>query len=85
VDGLREKGQHEKVRQAVTVLAAPAEHRDAALTKRLHGHFRRLTRAVLDVPYDHALVGGGRLSFESLAPATREAWLRVAATIADGL
>jgi putative peptide zinc metalloprotease protein len=85
VDGLREKGQLEKVRDAVTVLAAPAQSRDAVLSKRLHTHFRQLTRAVIDVPYDPALVGGGRLSFEALAPATREAWLRVAATVADGL
>jgi putative peptide zinc metalloprotease protein len=85
LDGLREKGQHEKVRQAVTVLAAPAKNRDTALTDRLHTHFRQLTRAVLDVPYDPSLVGGGRLSFDALAPATREAWLRVGATVADGL
>lgn len=85
VDGLREKGQHEKVRQAVTVLAAPAKHRDETLTTRLHTHFRQLTRAVIDVPYDPALVGGGRMHFDALAPATREAWLRVAADVADGL
>jgi putative peptide zinc metalloprotease protein len=85
LDGLREKGQHDKVRDAVTVLAAPAKNRDEALTDRLHSHFRQLTRAVLDVPYDPALVGGGRLHFDALAPATQEAWLRVAAEVADGL
>ena len=85
LDGLREKGQLDKVRQAVTVLAAPAKNRDTPLTERLHTHFRQLTRAVLDVPYDPALVGGGPLSFEALAPTTREAWLQVAATVADGL
>jgi MinD-like ATPase involved in chromosome partitioning or flagellar assembly len=85
VDGLREKGQHDKVRDAVTVLAAPAKNRDDALTGRLHSHFRQLNRSVLDVPYDPSLVGGGRLSFDALAPATREAWLRVAAEVADGL
>jgi MinD-like ATPase involved in chromosome partitioning or flagellar assembly len=85
VDGLHEKGHAEKVRNAVTVLAAPSKVADAQLNRRLHGHFASLTRAVLDVPHDPALVDGGTLNFDALAPATREAWLQVTATVADGL
>jgi MinD-like ATPase involved in chromosome partitioning or flagellar assembly len=85
VDGLYEKGHADKVRNAVTVLAAPAKVADAQLNRRLHGHFTSLTRAVLDVPHDPALVDGGTLNFDALAPATREAWLQVTATVADGL
>lgn len=85
VDGLHEKGHADKVRNAVTVLAAPARVADAQLGHRLHDHFASLTRAVLDVPHDPALVDGGTLAFDALAPATREAWLQVTATVADGL
>lgn len=85
VDGLYEKGHEDKVRQAVTVLASPAKVADPQLHTRLHGHFNGLTRAVLDVPHDPALVDGGTLNFDALTPATREAWLQVTATVADGL
>ncbi|ANP74863.1 hypothetical protein PA27867_3956 (plasmid) [Cryobacterium arcticum] len=85
VDGLHEKGHAEKVRNAVTVLAAPSKVADAQLNRRLHGHFASLTRAVLDVPHDPALVDGGTLNFDALSPVTREAWLQVTATVADGL
>lgn len=85
VDGLYEKGHEAKVRQAVTVLASPAKVADPQLHNRLHAHFNGLTRAVLDVPHDPALVDGGTLNFDALTPDTREAWLQVTATVADGL
>ena len=85
VDGLYEKGHEQKVREAVTVLASPSKVADAQLNRRLHGHFASLTRAVLDVPHDPALVDGGTLNYDNLAPETREAWLQVTATVADGL
>ena len=85
VDGLHEKGHEEKVRQAVTVLASPAKVADPQLHDRLHAHFQSLTRSVLDVPHDPALVDGGTLNFDALTPETREAWLQVTATVADGL
>lgn len=85
VDGLHEKGHGDKVQSAVTVLASPAKTVDAQLNRRLHGHFASLTRAVVDVPHDAALVSGGTLDFTRLAPETREAWLMATATIADGL
>lgn len=85
VDGLYEKGHEEKVRNAVTVLASPSKVADPQLNRRLHSHFASLTRTVLDVPHDPSLVDGGTLSYDALAPATREAWLQVTAAVADGL
>ncbi|WP_187270523.1 MinD/ParA family ATP-binding protein [Lacisediminihabitans profunda] len=85
LDGLRQKGHSDKVDQAVTILASPAKNADEQLSERLHDHFGQLTRAVVDVPYDPALVAGGPLVIEALAPATREAWLRATAAIAEGL
>jgi MinD-like ATPase involved in chromosome partitioning or flagellar assembly len=85
LDGLRQKGHAEKVAQAVTILASPAKTADKQLSRRLHEHFDQLTRAVVDVPYDPALVSGGPLNIDALAPRTREAWLHATAAIAEGL
>jgi MinD-like ATPase involved in chromosome partitioning or flagellar assembly len=85
IDALRATGHEDVVRRAVTVLSAPAPQRDEALAARLHDHFGQLTRAVLDVPYDPSLVGGTPLDLARLQRRTREAWLHVAAAVADGL
>ena len=85
LDGLRLKGHGDKVAQAVTILASPAKTADRVLSRRLHDHFSQLTRAVVDVPYDPALVAGGPLNIGALAPRTREAWLFATAAIAEGL
>ncbi len=85
VDGMRAIGQLASVQNAVTVLTAPSKTPDAALSKRLHDHFGQLTRTVLDVPHDAALVDGGPINYDALTTASREAWLRVSAAIAEGL
>jgi putative peptide zinc metalloprotease protein len=85
VDGLREKGLEDKVANAVTVLSSTSESPDPQLARRLRGHFGTLTRAVLEVPHDPSLVDGGAITFELLSRRTREAWLKVAATVAEGL
>ncbi len=85
LDALRATGHEDAVRRAVTVLSQPGPRTDAELTARLHDHFGRLTRTVLEVPYEPALVAGGPIDYESLSEATRRAWLRVAAACADGL
>ncbi|MCU1441929.1 MAG: hypothetical protein JWQ59_79 [Cryobacterium sp.] len=85
LDGLRQKGHADKVANAVTILSSPARTADEQLAGRLRGHFGQLTRAVLDVPHDPALVAGGPINIEALAPRTREAWLHATAAIAEGL
>jgi MinD-like ATPase involved in chromosome partitioning or flagellar assembly len=85
VDALRATGHEDVVRRAVTVLSAPAPQRDDRLADRLHEHFGRLTRTVLDVPYDPSLVAGRPLDYDALSRQTREAWLQVTAAVADGL
>lgn len=85
VDAMRATGHADAVERAVTVLSSPAPRRDEALAGRLHEHFGRLTRAVLDVPYDPALVAGGPIDYEALSRESREAWLHVTAAVADGL
>ena len=85
LDALRATGHEEAVSRAVTVLSQPAPRIDTELTARLHDHFGRLTRTVLEVPYEPALVSGGPIEVDALSEATRRAWLRVAAAAADGL
>ena len=85
VDGLREKGLEKKIDNAVTVLSATTDSPDPQLARRLRGHFGSLTRAVLEVPHDPALVDGGSISYELLSRPTREAWLHVASTVSEGL
>lgn len=85
VDALRATGHEDVVRRAVTVLSAPAAQVDDRLADRLHEHFGRLTRAVLDVPYDPSLVAGRPLEYDALSPSTRDAWLHVTAAVAEGL
>jgi putative peptide zinc metalloprotease protein len=84
-DGLRDKGYEDKVRNAVTLLAAPSGREDRRLHDRARAHFEQSTRIVLDVPHDPALVSGGTLDIDALHPHTREAWLFATAAIAEGL
>lgn len=85
LDGLREKGFGAKIDTAVTVLASPSAKPDRRLSARLDSHFGQVTGVVTHVPYDPALVDGGPIDFDTLAPETRDAWLTVAATISDRL
>ncbi|OIV38481.1 hypothetical protein BIV57_05620 [Mangrovactinospora gilvigrisea] len=85
IDALRVNGQGDKVARAVTVLSDSGPHQDRGLIDRLTGHFRRHTRSVVRVPYDDALVAGGRTGYADLAPETRESWMFAAAAVADGL
>ncbi|MFB8147094.1 MinD/ParA family protein [Microbacterium sp. NPDC056003] len=85
LDGLREKGFGEKVDRAVTVLTAPSAKADRRLESRLTRHFEQVTSGVVIAPFDPSLVDGGPIDFDSLSPATRDAWLTVAATVADRL
>lgn len=85
LDALRASGREDVVRSAVTILSAPDRKIDKDLRKRLRAHFGALTRAVVEVPYDPSLVPGGPIDYEVLRPATRDAWLRATAIVADGL
>jgi len=85
LDGLREKGFGRKIDEAVTVLTAPSSRPDRQLEARLSQHFEQVTSAVVKAPFDPSLVDGGPIDFDALAPETRDAWLTVAATVADRL
>jgi len=46
-------------------------------------HFSRRCRDVVRIPYDPHLVEGGEIALDRLAPATADAYLRLAAAVAD--
>jgi MinD-like ATPase involved in chromosome partitioning or flagellar assembly len=50
----------------------------------LEEHFTRRCRAVVQVPFDRHLEAGADIALAELAPATRDAWLRLGAAVADG-
>ncbi|GAA4626991.1 MinD/ParA family ATP-binding protein [Cellulomonas oligotrophica] len=85
LDALRATGHEDLVREAVTILSAPEPKVDKDLRLRLVSHFGALTRAVVEVPHDKALVAGGPIEHAALRPATRDAWLRATAMVAEGL
>jgi MinD-like ATPase involved in chromosome partitioning or flagellar assembly len=47
-------------------------------------HFAGRCRQVVTVPFDAHLEAGTKTSVEDLRPATRQAYLRLAAAVADG-
>ncbi|MGW4666936.1 nucleotide-binding protein [Streptosporangium sandarakinum] len=51
---------------------------------RLEAHFAARCRAVIRVPYDPHLEEGAEIDLERLQPATRDAYLRLAASVGDG-
>jgi MinD-like ATPase involved in chromosome partitioning or flagellar assembly len=85
VDALRAAGLSEQVRKAVTILSESSASVDKDLRKRLRQHFGTLTRTVVEVPFDPALVAGGPIDYSRLKRSTRDAWLRATAAVADGL
>lgn len=85
VDGLRAMGHEDKVKEAVTLLGAPEATAEKQLVRRLRGHFESLTREVLHIPHDPALVQGGRIPFDALNPKSKESWLFATEAISNGL
>jgi MinD-like ATPase involved in chromosome partitioning or flagellar assembly len=51
---------------------------------RVEEHFAARCRAVVRIPWDAHLQAGAESSLERLRPATRNAYLQLAAAVADG-
>jgi MinD-like ATPase involved in chromosome partitioning or flagellar assembly len=83
LDLLHEQGMGHLVENAVTLLSCPTPNPSSMLGD-LTRHFATRTRAVAVVPYDPVLEPGSSIDYPVLAPATKQAWLRAAAAVADG-
>ncbi|WP_436970582.1 chromosome partitioning protein [Micromonospora avicenniae] len=84
LDHLEQSGRQRLVRQAVTVVSMPPSRKDIDLPA-IQEHFAARTRAVLLAPYERLIDSGEPIRYGGLSTATRDAWLKIAAAVAEGL
>ncbi|MBQ1050481.1 chromosome partitioning protein [Micromonospora sp. C51] len=84
LDHLEQSGRQRLVRQAVTVVSMPPSRKEIDLPA-IQEHFAARTRAVLLAPYERLIDTGEPLRYAQLSTATRDAWLKIAASVAEGL
>src|SRR5690349_13931052 len=84
LDHLEQSGRTRLVRQAVTVVSMPHHQRDLDAGA-IERHFAARTRAVVPVPYERIIDTGEPIRYGQLSEATQDAWLKVAAAVAEGL
>ncbi|MDG4794860.1 chromosome partitioning protein [Micromonospora sp. WMMD1082] len=84
LDHLEQSGRQRLVRQAVTVVSMPPSRKEIDLPA-IQEHFAARTRAVLLAPYERLIDTGEPLRYAHLSAATRDAWLKIAAAVAEGL
>ena len=83
LDWLDKHGHEPAVRSSVVVINAIRE-RGLVDVDKLQAHFARRCRAVVRIPFDRHLETGAEIVLDELAPATRRAYVRLAAAVADG-
>ena len=83
LDWLERQGHERLARNAVVVINAVRE-RGLVDVDKVQEYFARRTRAVARVPFDRHLETGAEIVLEELAPATRRAYVGLAAAVADG-
>jgi MinD-like ATPase involved in chromosome partitioning or flagellar assembly len=83
LDWLDKHGHGALARSSVVVINAVRE-RGLVDVDKLQEHFARRCRAVVRIPYDRHLETGAEIVLDELAPATRRAYVQLAAAVADG-
>jgi MinD-like ATPase involved in chromosome partitioning or flagellar assembly len=84
LDHLEQSGRRRLVRQAVTIVTMPPTRKDIDL-QWIQQHFAARTRAVLVAPYERLIDSGEPIRYGELSAGTKDAWLKIAAAVADGL
>ncbi|MFG2088882.1 AAA family ATPase [Spirillospora sp. NPDC048824] len=85
LDWLEAHDHSHLVRNGVVVLSMVRNRtRSQVDLDKLQAHFESRCRAVVRIPYDDHLEEGAEVELEQLAPATREAYLTLAAVVGDG-
>ncbi|MEU4420687.1 ParA family protein, partial [Actinoplanes sp. NPDC024001] len=84
LDHLEQGGRRRLVRQAITVVTMPPTRKDIDLPA-IQQHFAARTRAVLLAPYEKLIDSGEPIRYGDLSANTRDAWLKIAAAVAEGL
>jgi MinD-like ATPase involved in chromosome partitioning or flagellar assembly len=83
LDWLVAHGHEAQVANAIVVLSCDRVSSEVD-PKRVRGHFEDRCRGVVEVPHDPHLSSGGRIELDRLRPATHDAFLALAALLADG-
>lgn len=83
LDWLNLHGYEQLAANSIVVVSESNEGKSPMNTGRLAEHFRARTRAVHTIPFDRHLAEGGTIDLERLARPTREAYLELAALVAD--
>jgi len=84
LDWLDAHGYAALVAGAVAALNNVRAGRSDVDLSQVAGHFAARCRAVVAVPFDAQLAAGGNTDLARLRPSTRDAYLRLAAAVADG-
>jgi MinD-like ATPase involved in chromosome partitioning or flagellar assembly len=84
LDHLEQSGRQRLVRQAVSVVSMPPTRKDIDLPA-IQRHFAARTRSVLLAPYEKLIDSGEPLRYGQLSNHTKDAWLKIAAAVAEGL
>ena len=86
LEALSERDEHSAAlaRNAVVVVLQSERNSTLSDAKRVADGFTGLARMAVTIPFDRAL-HGGTLRYDAVRPATRAAWLRAGAAVADGL
>ena len=79
-----ERHGHERLAASSVVVINAVRERGMVDVDKLRDHFARRCRAVVTVPFDRHLETGAEIVLDALAPATRHAYLRLAAAVAEG-
>lgn len=85
LDWLVAHGYGALVERSVTVISFVHPGADVVDLAQLEKHFAARSRAVVRIPFDPHLEAGAELDLEHLRPATRQAWLTLAASVAEDL
>ncbi|MFV2086233.1 chromosome partitioning protein [Micromonospora sp. LOL_021] len=84
LDHLEQTGRQRLVRQAVTVISMPPSRREIDLAP-IQRHFAARTRTVLLAPYERIIDSGEPIRYGQLSATFRQAWLKIASAVSEGL
>jgi MinD-like ATPase involved in chromosome partitioning or flagellar assembly len=84
LDWLIAHGFEDLVRRSITVISAVRPSSKEIDLSQLIAHFAARCRAVVSIPYDSHLATGAEVDLEYLRPATADAYLELAAHVAEG-
>jgi MinD-like ATPase involved in chromosome partitioning or flagellar assembly len=84
LDWLEAHGYESLASDSVTVISSVRPRADAVDLDEIEDHFAARSRAVVRIPYDPHLSAGGRIDLQQLKAPTYEAYLHLAAEVAEG-